>query len=1233
MTNPTNHELTAIQWNCRGLKPNIEEMKGLMKDHNPKIICLQETLMKQTDNLTFKNYEVYNKTNLSQGDHRPIGGTAILIKKTTPHEKLHLNTELQAIAVRATLHQTISICSIYIPPKYKLKKIEIEKIIEQLPTPFLILGDFNAHSNLWGNEKNNNNGKIIESILDTTDICILNNGKHTYLHPSTGTTSAIDLTLSSPTIYMDFQWDIHEDQCGSDHYPIFIKTNNHTTEDTIPKWQLKRADWPTFRKLCQTHIDNKILEEPDPITTLTQRLHKIAEETIPKTTKKHSNHKPWFTKDCKDSVKKRKKALKKFRLNPTTTNLQTYRQARAKARQTIKKAKRETLQDYVSKLKNETPSKKVWDMVRKIQGKQTQYPTIHLKKSDGGKCTEKKDITNTLAEEFNKNSSPEKHSLTFQNIKKETEKEKLDFSSNNTEKYNMPFTLSELKKALNKSRDTATGPDQIHYQFLKQLPETSLKTLLNIFNNIWHSGNFPSTWRESTIIPIPKPNKDLSNPTNYRPIALTSCICKTMERLVNNRLIWILEKNKILDKHQCGFRKNRSTIDQLVRMETYIRDGLIRDHHVVSVFFDLEKAYDTTWKYGIMKDLHEIGMRGNMPTFIENFLKNRTFRVHLGGEKSETYEQEMGVPQGSILSVTLFLLKINSITKAITPNIDKSLFVDDFAIIYSSPNMTTIEKKLQESLNRLERWADENGFTFSKTKTLCLHFCQKRSYHLDPQLKIKNSLIPMAQQTKYLGMILDNKLNYKPHIEALKKKCQKAINILKIISHTNWGADRKTMIKLYRALIRSKLDYGCILYSSARKTYLEKLKTVQNQALRLCLGAFQTSPIQSLHTEANELPLHLRWEKLLLQYMLKLKSNPENPAYKKIYETEYEHYYTSKPKAIKPLRYRLKNAITDGYEKPKNILTHTTNKVTPWTIAEPRIDLTLRKNKKNTNNHLYQSQFLELKEKYSTHIPIYTDGSKISERVGAAAQTNSTHKQMRLPDGASIYTAELQAIKMALELVQESNEDEFIIFSDSMSSLIALEGENADHPFIQEIMELHHHQINNNKTIIFAWIPSHVGIRGNTEADKLAKEATNLMQTNLKIPYTDKKNKINIYIKTKWQKLWNEQDNNKLKNIHPNVGHEEREILPERKLDTAFTRVRIGHTRLTHEHLLKGETAPQCRTCGLQLTIKHILIECKKYERTRKKYYNEQNIGKLFEEVSPYKILNFLKKIDLLALI
>ena len=188
-----------------------------------------------------------------------------------------------------------------------------------------------------------------------------------------------------------------------------------------------------------------------------------------------------------------------------------------------------------------------------------------------------------------------------------------------------------------------------------------MSLLLDIYNYIWQTGDFPECWNEAIVIPIPKPGKDHSDPNNYRPISLTSCVCKTLERMINDRLVWYLEHNNILSEIQCGFRKSKSTVDHLVRLEPFIRDAFLNKQEVVSIFFDLEKAYDTTWKHGILKDLHEAGLRGRMPIFIPKFLENRNFRVRLGSILSDPFEQEMGVPQGSILSVTLFSLKINSL--------------------------------------------------------------------------------------------------------------------------------------------------------------------------------------------------------------------------------------------------------------------------------------------------------------------------------------------------------------------------------------------------------------------------------------------------------------------------------------------------------------------------------------------------------------------------------------------
>ena len=281
------------------------------------------------------------------------------------------------------------------------------------------------------------------------------------------------------------------------------------------------------------------------------------------------------------------------------------------------------------------------------------------------------------------------------------------------------------------------------------------------------------------------------------------------------------------------------------------------------MFFDLEKAYDTTWKYGILRDLQEFGVKVRLANFVESFLATRSIQVRVGWTLSDTFGLCQGVPQGSILSTTLFNIKINSIMNCLDPKTDGSLYVDDLCMCYRSTSMRTIERHLQQCINRIEQWALKNGFKFSKSKTQCVHFCQLRKIHDDPELYLYGSLIPVVDDFKFLGLIFDRKLSFIPHIKYLKAKCLKALNLLKVLSHTNWGADRTVLLQLYRSLIRSKLDYGSIVYGSARKSYLMMLDTVHHQGLRLALGAFRTSPVESLYVEAEEPSLYLRREKLL----------------------------------------------------------------------------------------------------------------------------------------------------------------------------------------------------------------------------------------------------------------------------------------------------------------------------------------------------------------------------------
>ena len=888
--------------------------------------------------------------------------------------------------------------------------------------------------------------------------------------------------------------------------------------------------------------------------------------------------------------------------------------------------KRTSWHNYISNINSKTPMKKIWNMLRGINGK-SKSPTFNHVKSNGRMCETKKDIANALGENFKKNSSSSNYSEKFQNIKNEKEKINLNFTSDNEEKYNFPFTYNELEESLQQTSDTAAGPDEIHYQILKHLPSTSLKTLLNIYNHIWSNRTFPKCWTEATIIPIPKPNKDHTEPTNYRPIALTSCVCKVLERIINKRLVWYLETNNLISRYQSGFRKNRSTNDQLVRFETFIRNAFIRKQHVVAIFFDLEKAYDTTWKYGIMKDLHDIGLRGHLPQFISNFLSNRSFNVRVGSTLSDTYEQEQGVPQGSILSPTLFNIKINNIAKCIDDDVDCSLYVDDFLICYRSKYMENIETKLQANLNRIENWALENGFKFSKTKTQCVHFCQQHRLHPDPVLKIYGSQIPFVDEAKFLGLIFDRKLNFISHIKNLKQKCQKALNIMKVLSSTDWGGDKTTLLTLYRSLIRSKLDYGSVVYGSARKSYLKMLDTIHHQGLRLALGAFRTSPVESLYTEASEPPLCVRREKLSLQYITKLAACPQNPAFKDVFQPLYKRFYQNDVKSIKPLGIRTQHILQEANISIDKITPFTFPYAEPWIKKPPEVILNLNHDKKlDTDQVMFKTKFLEIKSKYAAHTAIYTDGSKQEERVACAAVSQHEVLSRRLPNDSSIFSAEASAISLALSYIEDNNHNKFIIFSDSLSVLKSLKNLNHPNPLIQQILNKYRF-LSFSKHILFCWIPSHIGIRGNETADQEAKSALNHRITNLKIPYTDFKPQIRIHTNNKCQQLWDSCINNKLHEI--NDKFQNKNTMPvNRKEQVVLTRCRIGHSRLTHSFLLNNEDQPWCIPCHQVYTIKHILIDCIDLHPFRTRYYNVQNIKELFNNVESKTILEFLKDIN-----
>ncbi|GFV94697.1 probable RNA-directed DNA polymerase from transposon X-element [Trichonephila clavipes] len=233
---------------------------------------------------------------------------------------------------------------------------------------------------------------------------------------------------------------------------------------------------------------------------------------------------------------------------------------------------------------------------------------------------------------------------------------------------------------------------------------------------------------QAIVIPILNPGKVATDPLSYRPIALTSCFCKTFERMINTCLVSVLEKEKCIFPLQSGFRKGQSTLDNLIFLESQIRDAFVRRSHLVYLFFEIEKAYDRTWRYGILRTMYDFGLRRNLPIFIFNFLAVRYFYVRIGNSSSHKFMQDQGVPQCSVFSVTLFNIHMSNILHQLPPSVRGMLYVDDLQVSCQGSDMRLIERQLQTTVNRLVKWCDQNGLRYLLPRAAVSIFAENVTY-------------------------------------------------------------------------------------------------------------------------------------------------------------------------------------------------------------------------------------------------------------------------------------------------------------------------------------------------------------------------------------------------------------------------------------------------------------------------------------------------------------------------
>ncbi len=1214
MAPPHHQHFDILQWNANGINSHGGEFKYLIltKTISPDIILIQETKISPKKAFHLPGYNVIRKDRHLFKKGPPAGGVITAIKHGIDYTENTVNIDgiENIITTIQGENQPITIINLYIPPQHTITNDHLNKLQPFISPLTYIGGDFNAHSGMWGQDASTcSRGKTVEHWLNEHNLSTLNQGQHTWHRLNTNQYSSIDLSVVTQQLALYAHWDVHEDSWGSDHFPIQTSINFKPSatkqSETHPRWNFNKANWEQFKNICGSNIQDKTasLEIHDLTEYVTQEIIAAATQTIPTIKTNNTNQVSWWNEEIIQARAKRKKLLKQAKKNKNL--IPQAAAARASVKNIINNSRQVAWKEMCTQINFKTTSRQVWHKINRIRGnnRKSHIPTING-------STNKQQKIHNMAESFSAASSNNNYHPDFKEKIKHIPQPPTQPAREDIP-YNQPFTIKELKTVINSKKGTATGLDRTSYTMLKHLPKNTLKILLNLFNKIWKTGILPQNWRESLIVPILKPNKNAHNADSYRPISLTSNLCKTLEAMVTNRLSHHLEFNNLLNPNQAGFRKNKSTTDHLVRLQHHIRMAQHKKQYTVAVFLDFSKAFDMVWKPGLLQKLTNKGISGSMFNFVTSFLSDRSFKLKMDGQISDSYTLQNGTPQGSIISPLLFNIMVDDLFIKIPKDVITSQFADDAALWTSHKNPHTAQKKIQHELDKIEKWTKLWGFKLSPLKSVTILFKTQYQRKQNITLNINQHSIPQKSETKFLGVIFDQNLTWTPHIKHLIERCKLDINILKILTNARWGGGKEALLLLYRSLIKSKLSYGSEAWSDTCKSNIAKLQSIQNQALKTVTGALPGTPRQYLLVETGEPDLPETYTKIRADYIARSNHSPHIQQLKQHYintpnRTKCKISHSKIPQPFGQIIY----SVHEQYHIPElKLNTHPyQTKLPPYKIPEVNIDTTLTskisKKDPTTLDNITALQHID--QHYPNHVKVYTDGSKDPHNmVGAgvfAPSINPSSYSYMLPLNLSIYTAELAAITQALEVTKTLTNSNILILSDSLSSLQTLkEASRSTRQDLAHMIfkKINNHQSINNNTVALLWIPSHTGILGNDKADILAKQGVNNTSNVLNVPYSKSdikyitKRDMKHSFNTNWQQKWDHSVYYQIQQTLNTNCHNYHHL---RKIDTLITRLRFNNCR-SNQYLYRigKRTNDLCTHCNIPHTVEHIIFYCTKY--------------------------------------
>ncbi|KAL7297549.1 hypothetical protein TKK_0009909 [Trichogramma kaykai] len=808
-------------------------------------------------------------------------------------------------------------------------------------------------------------------------------------------------------------------------------------------------------------------------------------QRIPSNFKK-SNPVPWWDDECAKLKRLRRAAFKKWESTLDLVDLINYKKTCAQIKKNFKKKKKECFIKFAESLDFHSNSKYVWEKCKIFKNR-----WIKTAPSNPNNNKEKEKYTEIALDKISPPSA-------------ETDPNAIPDSQPNPF-FDIPFSFAEFNSALDlKKTSSSPGMDGIDFEILTNLPTKYKLICTDIFNSMFTEGDFPTSWKHSFLHFIPK-----SDGKNVRPIALTSCLCKLFETILKNRLQWWVEHKNILPENQYGFRKGKSTTDNMLNLALKIQEAFLEKKDVLAASLDVMGAFDNINIDILLQKLSKIGCSSATIKFI-HFLTHKR-KIFTSSLPENTFRLVYkGVPQGGVLSPLLYIIYVSDISLCLQKSISISQFADDLCVYTKCADTSRGKSILQKAIIKLKNNLLDIGLDLAESKTVFVHFNLKNVPPGSSEIQIDNCTIKSSESLKFLGLHFDYKLNFDIHLNHVQKKCHRAMNILRFLCKTWWGSSPITLIILYKSYIRSIIDYGLPIYFPSKKKAVEKLERIQNSAIRTSLGLRISTPLNILLAESKLISIENRAQFLCHSFLAKTMALQNSQTHKNI--TKFHNIIKNKPSALKN---SLATNINDFMEyisfiesqKNENIYTKKYEIITNPIPFDSLLGESLKDAPKPNNE-------IDAIIKNNNALSFYTDGSKISESncVGSAVfcPELEIYETLSIEKKASVYTAECIAMHEAFNLAIKHLDRNIFIFTDSLSTLQTLASSKTrlkTNSYILKIKELYAEFLEKShgkSEIKLFWIPSHIGIDGNEQADLLAKSATKSEFPSLRtIPFTD----------------------------------------------------------------------------------------------------------------------------------